>query len=347
MRILDEIRAVAASLGDVRIMEVCGGHTNTVMRYGLRSALPPNIKLISGPGCPVCVTAQRDIDSVIQLALGGVKIATYGDMLAVPGTKMSLKEARARGADVQMVYSVDELDESDRVFFAVGFETTTPMTALLLKRGIRVFSAHKVMPPPMKLLAQEMRIDGFIDPGHVSTIIGVRAWERLNLPVPQVIAGFQPEQLLHALLLLLKKIQRGERGVVNDYPEVVTPDGNEQARRLVDETMKAVDAEWRGLGLIPASGLVPRDPKLDARLRYRSLLHDVTSAEDGACRCGEVIRGLIEPRECPLFGTACTPEAPRGACMVSATEGACAIAYKYGHSLAEHEGETSKQEGEP
>ncbi len=334
--LLTEIEATARDMGEVRIMEVCGGHTNTVMRFGLRDVLPPNVRLISGPGCPVCVTSQHDIDSMVELALSGVPVATYGDMINVPGTKMSLVDAQNLGADVRMVYSIDQIiDEKDRVFFAVGFETTTPMTAKLLTAGIKVFCAHKVMPPAMRALTKEMNLDGFIDPGHVSAIIGSDVWGTMDIPLPQVISGFKPDQLLHAILILLRLIKNKEVRVVNDYPEVVFPGGNPIAKKTIKETLKPADTEWRGMGIIPLSGLVPVDERLDARLIYADTFKDIVSVEHPECRCGEIVRGLVEPRQCPLFGTVCTPENPKGACMVSDSEGACAIAYKYGKSLAE------------
>ncbi len=328
--LIKKIHSVAKSLGRVKLMEVCGGHTNTVMKYGLKEILPENVKLVSGPGCPVCVTSQKDIDAVVEMALNGIKIATYGDMLRVPGTKKSLADARSEGADIQVVYSVDEIKEKDRVFFGIGFETTTPMTARLLEKGFTVFSAHKTMPNAMKSLAQKMKIDGFIDPGHVSTITGSKMWEEINLGVPQVIAGFTPEAVTRAILLLLEMIKRGEKRVKNDYREVVLPNGNIVAKRLINKTMKPIDAEWRGMGIIPNSGLTPRKEELDARIKYADLIKNIKSIENPACKCNEVIRGLIEPKECPLFGRKCTPENPQGACMVSETEGACAIAFKYG-----------------
>lgn len=330
------IQKIAKELGEVRIMEVCGGHTNTIMKYGIRELLPKNIKLISGPGCPVCVTSQRDIDSVIELALGGVKVAVYGDMVQVPGSKMSLRDARSRGADVKTLYSVDQMrDDKDRMFFAVGFETTTPMTARLLELGVPVFCAHKIIPPAMNVLATEMNLDGFIDPGHVSTVIGSDVWKEVNLHVPQVISGFQPEALIRATRILLEAIRDGKNEVINDYPEVVFPKGNALAQKRIQRVMKVVDAEWRGMGVISKSGLAPRNKNLDARIIYADRLKDIKSKENPGCRCGEIVRGLIEPRQCKLFGKKCTPENPQGACMVSDSEGACAIAYKYGKSLSE------------
>jgi hydrogenase expression/formation protein HypD len=306
------------------------------MRYGLREVLPGNIKLVSGPGCPVCVTSQGDIDAMVEIALSGAKVATYGDMTNVPGTRMSLADARNLGADVKTVYSIDQIiGEKDRVFFAVGFETTTPMTAKLLQNGIRVFCAHKVMPPAMRILTKEMKLDGFIDPGHVSTIIGSDVWGGMDIPLPQVISGFKPDQLLHAILLLLELVRNKEIRIINDYPEVVLPGGNIVAQNLIRDTLKPADARWRGIGVIPMSGLVPVDEGLDARIIFKEITKDIRSVENPSCRCGEIIRGMAEPRDCPLFGTVCTPQDPQGACMVSASEGACAIAYKYGKSLSE------------
>jgi hydrogenase expression/formation protein HypD len=336
MEYVDKIREIAKDMGEVRIMEVCGGHTNTIMKYGIRDILPSNIKLISGPGCPVCVTSQYDIDCMIELALNGVKVSTYGDMINVPGTKMSLRDAQAKGADIKTIYSIDQiLKEPDRVFFAVGFETTTPMTAKLLNHNIKVFSAHKLIPPAMRVLISEMHIDGFIDPGHVSTIIGSDIWNELNIPVPQVIAGFKPESLVKSIYVLLELIKNKEVKIINEYPEVVLPQGNMIARKLIDKNMKSYDADWRGIGIIKDSGLIPRNPELDARIIYKDMLKKVVTKENIECRCGEIVRGLLEPKQCKLFGKKCTPDNPLGACMVSESEGACAIAYKYGRSLSE------------
>ncbi len=336
MNYRERIEKISRELGDVRIMEVCGGHTHTIMKYGLREILPDNIKLVSGPGCPVCVTSQRDIDSVIELALNGIKVAIYGDMMRVPGTRMNLSEAASHGADVKAIYSVNEIEnEQDRVFFAIGFETTMPMTAYLLNHGINVFSSHKIMPPAMQHLVKGMKIDGFILPGHVSTITGSRMWEELNLGVPQVISGFEPEQMMKSIYILLKKIRDGDNSVFNAYSEVVLPEGNKEAQEAINSTMKPADSEWRGMGIIRNSGMIPVNEELDARLLFRDIIENIESKEPEGCICGSVIRGLAEPRQCPLFGRVCTPEHPAGACMVSQYEGACAIAYQFGRSLSE------------
>ncbi|MBM3281780.1 MAG: hydrogenase formation protein HypD [Candidatus Diapherotrites archaeon] len=331
-----KIHDISRSMNEVRIMEVCGGHTHTIMKYGIRELLPQNIKLISGPGCPVCITSQRDIDQVIELSLNGIKIATYGDMMHVPGTKMSLRDAQGLGADVKTIYSTDQLlEERDRVFFAVGFETTTPMTAKLVDKGLTIFCSHKTIPPAMSLLTKEMNLHGFIDPGHVSTIIGSHVWSTLELNVPQVISGFRPEQLIKSIYTLLELIRAEKVEVVNEYPEVVFPEGNVLAQRLIQKTMTPADAEWRGIGTLPLSGLAPRNPSQDARIKYSSIIQHVVSEENKDCRCGEVVRGLVEPKQCSLFGKSCTLDSPKGACMVSPTEGACAIALRYGKSLSE------------
>jgi hydrogenase expression/formation protein HypD len=326
MELIEEINELAKGMPVVRIMEVCGSHTNTIMRYGLREMLPKNIELISGPGCPVCVTSQKDIDSVIEMALQGVKIACHGDILRVPGTKMSLEDARSQGAKVKEVYSPLEV-KHDAVFFGIGFETTSPMTAYLLKKGIKVYSSHKLMIPAMQTLINgEMKIDGFIDPGHVSAIIGSNTWEQIE--AAQVISGFAPEMVLRAITLLLEQIKHKTKKVINDYKEVVKPYGNGKALKLLKDQFKIVDAEWRGFGLIKYSGLEPKDDKLNARLIYADMLAHIESKEHYNCRCGDVVRGLIKPNECKLFNVICTPEDPKGACMVSA-EGACSIYYRY------------------
>lgn len=329
---LKKIEVIAKEFGDrkITIMEVCGGHTNTIMKYGIRDILPNNIRLISGPGCPVCVTDQRDIDNMIAIAKAGIPVATYGDMMHVPGTNGSLAKAKSLGSDVKMIYSAEEmlLDENkNRVFFGIGFETTTPMTAYLLKHNICVYSAHKIMPPPMRIIAAENKVDGFLDPGHVSAIIGTKFWEELN--VPQVICGFKKDQLIRAIYKLLVLIKEGKNEVINDYPEVVKPEGNLIARGLIRDYMKLCDASWRGLGVLKNSGLEAKDPKLNAKIKYASILKDIKSQSNPACRCSEVIRGFCEPKDCKLFAKTCTPEHPIGACMVSETEGACGISYKY------------------
>ncbi len=332
---ITQIKDLASTLPHTKIMEVCGGHTNTILKNGIRDIIPQNIELVSGPGCPICVTSQQDIDSIIHLAKNGIPISTYGDLLHVPGTQMSLDDARSKGADIKMLFSATEaLQFPNHTFVGIGFETTTPMTAYLLKHNIRVFSTHKVMPPPMNLLIQEdSQIKGFIDPGHVAAITGSNMWNQIN--APQVICGFKPEQLIRGIAKLLKLIsddKNNKSSVINDYNEVVTPEGNTKAKQLISETMIEDDADWRGMGIIPKSGLKPKDPRLDAKLIYKNLLSNLPPPKPSACRCGEIIKGIIKPNDCPLYKTVCTPTNPQGACMVS-MEGACAAYYQYQQHL--------------
>lgn len=337
-KLVGRIKDVAGSIDrDVKLMEVCGTHTQVVARYGIRSVLPGNVKLVSGPGCPVCVTAQRDIDCVVELALCGVTVATYGDMMRVPGSRMSLTGARAEGADVEVVCSVvDALrmckDGDDVVFFGVGFETTAPMSAVAVKRGLCVYSVHKTMPGAMKMLLSmdRVNIDGFINPGNVSAIIGSCAYS--DIDAAQVITGFEAVDVLASVLMLLLQISKGERKVENEYNRVVSARGNRAALGVIGEVFEAEDAEWRGLGVVRGSGLGIRKRfgKCDASLRFSDVLDEVREPDVcSGCRCGEVLTGVIEPHECGLFGKKCRPESPMGACMVS-SEGACGIAYRVG-----------------
>ncbi|MBN1157099.1 hydrogenase formation protein HypD [Candidatus Woesearchaeota archaeon] len=332
-RYIGKIKSDAKKLGRiVTIMEICGGHTNTIMKYGIRDLLPKNIRLISGPGCPVCVTTQFDIDCMIEIAKN-VPVATYGDMMKVPGSNSSLEDAKANGAKIFEVYSAEEVLELKKnnpsvVFFGIGFETTAPMTAFLLKKKICVYSAHKLVPPALTaLLDGDVRIDGFIEPGHVSTIIGTKPYHKIK--IPQVVAGFTAERILRAVSILVELIAENKDIVINGYPEAVKEEGNTNAQRMLNEYFKVVDSGWRGLGIIPKSGLEVKDGNLNAKIKYKNIIKEVPPPKKTACRCGEVLKGLIEPAECPLYKKACTPEDPKGACMVSA-EGSCAIAYKYG-----------------
>jgi hydrogenase expression/formation protein HypD len=317
----------------VTLMEICGGHTNVIMKYGIREILPKNVRLISGPGCPVCVSAQRDIDCVTTLALQGIPIATYGDMLKVPGSMYSLDEVHARGGKIYEIYSTTEVlslqkKEPEIVFFGVGFETTAPMTAFLLENNICVYSVHKLIPPVLRILVEgDVKIDGFLDPGHVSTIIGVKPYR--DIKIPQVISGFSPEKILRAIRFLIELIRDNNPSVINGYPEAVHEEGNRQAQNLLSKYFSIVDSEWRGLGILPLSGLDVKDKKLNAKMKYQKILSAVPLPKKTGCRCGEILRGLIEPIDCPLYKKVCTPNTPQGACMVSA-EGSCAIFYRYG-----------------
>ncbi|PJA87117.1 MAG: hydrogenase formation protein HypD [Candidatus Moranbacteria bacterium CG_4_9_14_3_um_filter_42_9] len=336
-KLIKKINSVAAQIKrPVNIMEVCGTHTQVISRYGVREFLPENIRLLSGPGCPVCVTAQADIDAIVNLALAGIPVATYGDAIRVPGYFGSLEKARSLGAKVFPVYSVEEALElkvkyPDLVFFGIGFDTTAPMTAVALKKGLTVYSTHKLFLPAMDaLLAMgELKIDGFLSPGHVSTIVGLKPYEHMK--VAQVITGFEVEDVLVGLLMLLHQIKGSRRNVENEYARSVRKFGNPKARQIILEEFKIADGNWRGFGMIPGSGLEVKNPKLNAKIKYREILSKVDfsrSEKPTGCLCGEVIRGLIAPAECPMFGRVCTPENPYGPCMVS-VEGSCNVEYRY------------------
>lgn len=334
-QILKQIHKTASRIKrNVNLMEVCGTHTRAVSQYGIRDLMPENIKLTTGPGCPVCVTSQKDIDAITYLAKSGIPIITYGDMVSVPGYYGSLDNAREEGAKVFSVYSIDEalkMNMPDAVFFGIGFETTAPMTAYAVKKGLTVYSAHKLFLPAMKALIKmgEIKIDGFIAPGHVSSIIGVRPYEEMK--VPQVISGFEPEDILVAILMLLKQIDEGRAEVENEYLRAVKYEGNTKACEAISDVFEVKDGEWRGFGIIPGSGLEIKDEykDFDAKVKYKDIISKVDSAPKiSGCKCGEIIRGLKTPQSCPLFGS-CSPSNPHGPCMVSA-EGACNVEYRYG-----------------
>lgn len=331
----------------VQIMEVCGTHTVSIFRHGLRTLLPATMRLVSGPGCPVCVTAQRHIDAAIQLsAIDRVIIATYGDMVRVPGARGSLERSRSEGADVRVVASArtalrlaERQPDRQVVFIAVGFETTAPATAAAVleadRLGINNFSilaAHKVVVPAMMALlsAGDVPLDGFLCPGHVSVIIGVEAYRPVvvRYRVPCVIAGFEPTDIGRALIALLRQIRDGEARLENEYRAAVCVDGNTVAQQLMHRVFETADAPWRALGVIPLSGLALRAAfqRFDALVRFGVSLGE--DADHPGCRCGEVIQGKTTPDECPLFGTVCTPMSPLGPCMVS-SEGTCSAWYKY------------------
>ncbi len=342
-RLAGEVRAMAVPA--CTLMEVCGTHTVAIARHGLRQALPAGVRLISGPGCPVCVTPQDQIDRFIALGgIEGVTLATFGDMLRVPGSQRSLEQARAAGADVRLVYSpmdaitlADHLPERQVVFFGIGFETTAPAVALALteakQRGLRNFSvlcAHKLIPPAMTaLLDSDVNVDGFLCPGHVSVIIGSDAYRPIaQRGKPCVVAGFEPADILRAIELLLRQIAEGRAEVESEYSRAVRPQGNERARTLLARVFQVCDARWRGIGAIPGSGLALADEFADFDAARRFAVDLPLAEEPRGCRCGDVLRGLIDPPECPLFGATCTPAAPVGACMVS-SEGACQAHYRY------------------
>jgi hydrogenase expression/formation protein HypD len=331
----------------VQLMEICGTHTVSIFRSGIRSLLPEELKLVSGPGCPVCVTAQRHIDAAIDLAAQpGVLLATYGDMIRVPGRQGSLERLRAQGADVRVVNSARTAVDLARanpdrpvVFLAVGFETTAPATAATVleaeRAGIENLSflmCHKLVVPAMQALlaAGDVPLDGFLAPGHVSVIIGAGAYRPIagQHRRPVVVAGFEPEQIMKALLALLRQVAEGRAEVENVYAGVVTEGGNRVAQELLARVFVPADTAWRELGVIPQSGLElgPAYRRFDALQRFGIELGE--DEDHPMCRCGEVITGKTEPQECPAFATRCTPLDPIGPCMVS-SEGTCAAWYKY------------------
>jgi hydrogenase expression/formation protein HypD len=342
-RLAERLRSFPARPG-TKIMEVCGTHTVAIRRSGVQRLLPAGVKLVSGPGCPVCVTPDRFIDEAVALARQGLTIASFGDMLRVPGSRTSLEKERAAGRDIRAVYSpLDALQiagESGRetVFLAVGFETTAPAIAAAamkaLEKKITNFSlltALRQVPPALKaLIAADTLLSGFLLPGHVSAVIGKQAYDFLSRHrLPGVISGFTAADIISSLLLLLEMDIKGIYNIMNNYSRVVRDGGNEKSRAVLAEVFAPADAEWRGLGAIPASGLElrPSFSSLDARRRF-VFKADSAPARRG-CRCGDVLRGLIDPPACPLFNKACRPDSPVGPCMVS-SEGSCSAWVTYG-----------------
>ena len=348
-KIIKKIHSLMKTINKpIKLMEVCGTHTVAIFRHGIRGVIPKEIILLSGPGCPVCVTPIKDVDIAIAISKkDGYILTTFGDMMRVPGSrKQSLFHAQAEGANISIVYSpMDALDiaiknkDKKVVFFATGFETTSPSIAGTLYQaehaGIKnffVYSAHKVVPPALKALinSPDLKIDGFILPGHVSTIIGSKPYEFIatEYKIPSVITGFDADDILTSIMMLLAQIAEGRAEIEIQYTSVVKPEGNRKAVELINEYFEPCDAKWRGIGVIPGSGLKLK--KSRKHLDINSILKiDVSeSHEPKGCQCGYVLRGIKIPTECKMFGKACTPEHPVGACMVS-TEGSCAAYYKY------------------
>ena len=353
-RLAAEIRETVEPGRRYKVMEVCGGHTHTIYKYGVDDLLPEGVELVHGPGCPVCVIPMGRVDDGIAVAERPEVIFTcFGDMMRVPGSGKTLLDAKAEGADVRMVYSpldalriARENPGRDVVFFAIGFETTAPSTALTLQRakadGVRnffCFSNHVTIVPPLRALLEspDLRLDGFVGPGHVSTVVGARPFEFIprDYGKPIVISGFEPLDLLQSVQMVLAQLAAGRCTVENQYRRVVPYDGNPQALRVMADVFELrPHFEWRGLGFISQSGLKlsSRYADFDAELRYE--VPGVRIADPKACQCGEVLKGVIKPWECKVFGTACTPERPIGTCMVS-SEGACAAYYNYGRFARE------------
>jgi hydrogenase expression/formation protein HypD len=349
-KLAGEIAALATE--PVRIMEVCGGHTHAIAKHGLEDLLPAEVEFLHGPGCPVCVIPMGRMDDAIALAEQGVTLATFGDLMRVPGRRGSLLEAKARGADVRMVYSpLDALDlaraepERQIVFFAIGFETTAPATAVTLLRArqqglgnFSVFCNHVTIVPPLRAILDTpgTRIDAFIAPGHVSTVIGTEPYRFIPETYGKqvVVAAFEPLDLLASTAMILRQRIEGRCEVENQYTRVVRREGNPNALAAIAATMELRETfEWRGLGWIPDSALRLRSEfaRWDAEERFEIPGERVPDRK--ACQCGQVLVGAIKPFECKVFGTACTPERPLGTCMVSA-EGACAAYYAYGRHAA-------------
>jgi hydrogenase expression/formation protein HypD len=329
-------------------MEVCGTHTMAIYQFGIRSLLPSEVRLISGPGCPVCVTPNGYIDRAIAYSrLPETIIATFGDMVRVPGSTSSLMEERARGADIRIVYSpldavtlAEKNPEKRVIFIGVGFETTAPAIAgsilAAAAKGVAnflVLSAHKTIPIPMEILSSdpELSIDGYICPAHVSAIIGADAYRPLTgeSGVPCVVTGFEPTDVMQGVEMLVRQVVEGRSCVEIQYGRVVKWEGNRKAQAVLAEVFRVCDSEWRGIGVIPGSGLEISDKYAAFDVEKCVPVTVEEPREHEGCRCGDVLKGKTSPFDCPLFGTACSPEAPVGACMVS-SEGTCAAAYKYG-----------------
>lgn len=359
----DIARGLAAAIAseasperDYRFMEFCGGHTHAISRYGVEDLLPANVRMIHGPGCPVCVLPIGRMDDAIKLAMRPeITLCTYGDLMRVPGShNSSLQKAKAAGADIRMVYStLDALRIAEAepqrqvVFFAIGFETTTPPTAVAVKqaqqmglKNFSVFCNHVLTPAAIQTILDspevrelgEVRIDGFIGPAHVSAVIGSRPYEPFaaNFRKPVVIAGFEPLDVMQAILMLVRQINDGRHDVENQYIRAVTPEGNRKAQALVGEVFEMRDIfEWRGLGLVRHSALRLRKAFADFDAERRFAIVTQPAQDNPACDCGAILRGLKRPVDCKLFGTLCTPETPMGSCMVS-SEGACAAHWTYG-----------------
>lgn len=348
-RLRVRIERLAQAIGrTVTIMEFCGSHTYAIARFGIKKMLPESVRLISGPGCPVCVTAASDVETALHLASqDGVIFTTFGDMLRVPGQDgRTMQGLRAQGADVRVVGSALDVmkiarDHPDRdvVFMGIGFETTAPTVASMIMScrdkgmdNVSVFSVHKVIPPAVDILLDDpgLSIDGFICPGHVSTVIGYVGYARIpERKRAAVITGFEPVDILEGISMILGQISLNSYSVENQYVRAVRPEGNARALDVMNKAFKRVPAEWRGLGVIPESGLAlrPEFASFDALERFDVPRLDAGAPDDRGCMCGSVLRGIVQPDDCPLYRSACTPSTPMGPCMVS-REGTCAAYYK-------------------
>ena len=340
--------------GPVRIMEICGGHTYVIFKHGLTEILPPEITFIHGPGCPVCVTPLERVDLAIEMAREkNVILATFADMIRVPGSRSSLQQEQARGADVRMVYSsLDALEIARRhperqvVFFAIGFETTAPTNAMAVllarEQGLKnfsIFSNHVTVPPAVRAIldSPDVTLDAFIGPGHVSLVTGSHIYDFVAKEYgrPVVVAGFEPLDILQSIAMILRQRKEGRAEVETQYRRAVTWEGNRKAQAAIGTVLEPCDMRWRGLGVIPGSGLGLRKAFSDYDAMARLGMAEPPSLSDPkACQCGDILRGAKKPADCKVFGTACTPETPIGACMVS-SEGACAAHYHFGRHRRE------------
>ncbi len=342
-----KIEEIAPSV-PIKIMEVCGTHTMSIRRFGLQFLLPQNVELISGPGCPVCVTPNRYIDTAIALSQNrNVIISTFGDMVRVPGSRSSLEREKSKGANVAVVYSpydslriAESHPDKKVVFLAVGFETTAPLIAATIleaeKRNIKNFfilPGNKLVPPALSLLLEdkEIGISGFLLPGHVSTVIGTEPYKFIaeEYGVPCAVAGFEPVDILQGIYLILNDMAAGKATVRNAYTRAVRREGNPRAIEIMKKVFREENSEWRGIGSIEKSGLVPKNEFAEFDIRNHVKVEIEEPRENPLCRCGDVLKGKAKPPDCPLFKKACTPENPYGPCMVS-SEGTCAAYYKYG-----------------
>ncbi|MEM2118723.1 MAG: hydrogenase formation protein HypD [Candidatus Bathyarchaeia archaeon] len=339
-RLADKIKAVAPKNEPVKICHVCGTHEWTITHYGLRSMLPQNVELIAGPGCPVCIVPASEIDEAVELALKGITVTCFGDLLRVPGSKKSLLEAKAEGADVRVVYSVSDAvamakNEKNKefVFFAVGFETTAPSTAAEIlytpPENLSFLVSHRVIPPAMELLCKmkELSLNGFVAPGHVSTIIGLKPYEAVTerFKMPIVVAGFEPLDLLLAVYMILRQLSIRKPALENEYTRAVRREGNTKAQKLMQKVFNVEDGKWRGLGIIGLSKLAlqKEHEAYDAHIKYDVKVSGGVDIQPG-CQCHLIIVGKAKPNECPLFMRQCTPQKPVGPCMVG-LEGTCRI----------------------
>jgi hydrogenase expression/formation protein HypD len=339
-RVAEKMRELAPKKGAVKICHICGTHEWTITHYGLRELLPSNVEVIAGPGCPVCIVPASEVDEAVELALKGVAVTCFGDVLRVPGSRMSLLDAKAEGAVVRVVYSVKDAvnmakreNDKEFTFFAVGFETTAPSTALEVlgkpSKNLSFLVSHRLIPPAMKLLVEmkNLNLSGFIAPGHVSTIIGLKPYDVFpkEYGMPTVIAGFEPLDVLFGVYMILKQLSEGKPRLENEYSRAVQPQGNLKAQGVMQKTFQITDGNWRGLGSIPSSKLFLHQhfSEFDAHLKYGVKIKHSVDLQPG-CRCHLVIVGKIKPTECPLFMKVCTPQKPVGACMVS-SEGTCRI----------------------